>query len=310
MKYKIKYLGGMSNTLKDNSEYDDIINIIPKIDNISKEINEIKDSLSKYSSLQKYGLQKYEVEGNLYNPIPDFDNTVKDLFYRRLPRDNQNLSIDFNRIAIQVASSGSFHITALYYSKGNIEQDVKDKLIKIYTNVVEHKNIQNRKKIEGSPAQSSDKLYLSYIKENDKRLKDNIERINTNTGNIWFPLGEIYGDIYIKDTTIISKIKKFYAFNLPRSGGNHMLCFYISYLRNKYPGKDIKIVLINTVTGAYDAYNSMGFELLKEEDKKNYKEKETDYKNENDEATHILNIDEALRICEKKSFTKFSYYEK
>jgi len=152
--------------------------------------------------------------------------------------------------------------------------------------------------------------YSNFIKNNNSRLSTNIEIINNNTDNIWFPLGQFKGYTYIKDdTTIISKIDRFDSFNLPRGGGNHMLCFYISYLRNKYPGKYIEIVLMNAVTGAYDAYNSMGFELLEEKDKINYKEKKTNLKKLDDEATHILNIDKALEICKEKSYTDFVYYE-
>jgi len=320
MKYNIKYLGGMSNTLND----DTIRNIILKIENINKEINEIKDSLLKYveskpkdSSLQEYGLQepglkisedvplKYNLlkdEGELYFKTERsyMDDTIADLFFRRLPKDVAGLGIYFNRIAIDIQENSfekdSFEIRALYYSSGVIPGEVKTKLINIYTNVIDYKNKIEQESLDKEKNQDVKDFYSEKIKKNNDRLQNNINRINNNTKQIWFPLGRFDGKSYTEDDKFIYKIMRFDAFNLPRGGGNHMICFFIGYLRNKHPGQTIEIVLQAPDTVTWPAYINMGFEYLGDKVEK--------YK-----STHILNIDKALEICENKSYTDFVYYE-
>lgn len=132
------------------------------------------------------------------------------------------------------------------------------------------------------------------------QAKENLKYLNNlkdKNKAIWLSIAKFDINISIKDKKLYVHIPHAWSDYLVPGGGKIIICFLIKYLKQTYSDLELQITL-SASRGSGKAWQTYGFE-----------KKNNIFTGHRESATHILNLEEFINICNETTLKKFSINE-
>lgn len=185
-----------------------------------------------------------------------------------------------NRFFLKGTSPEQFSIIPIYLDKINNNSRLIDDIKKRLNEIILH-------------YENDDMLDSFRYKEAKANLKY-LDNLIDNHKDIWLSIAKFDIIISIKDKKLYVHIPHAWSDYLVPGGGKIIICFLIKYLKQKYSDLELQITL-SASGGSGKVWQTYGFE-----------KNNNIFTGHRESATHILNLDQFIDICNEITLKKFN----